>query len=211
MIEGRVVHKKSNALQITFREGPGEPFAVGVQGAGDGRGSKLATLFGFKNGGSGNHVLTYQDGATLAVASKDSAPSVFARGDGVEVATVHRGETSKAVLAGGSELFHFVPDPDPEQARTPELFRLVVRNPAGEDLGRLDVIRKEGGWTIMRAIDAAWDEYIWWDRAGRALPVPILGTRLMLAEPVSGVERDVLLGACVDITIGLRPYVAAMR
>ncbi|MCW2647500.1 MAG: hypothetical protein JWP07_3609 [Pseudonocardiales bacterium] len=49
IIEGHVVHTKSNALQITFRDGTGDPFAVGVQGAGDGKGKRLGVLFGFKN------------------------------------------------------------------------------------------------------------------------------------------------------------------
>jgi hypothetical protein len=49
IIEGHVVHQKSNALQITFRDGTGDPFAVGVQGAGDGKGKRLGVLFGFKN------------------------------------------------------------------------------------------------------------------------------------------------------------------
>jgi hypothetical protein len=31
-IEGRVVHKKSNALEIAFYDGPGEPIAVRLQG-----------------------------------------------------------------------------------------------------------------------------------------------------------------------------------
>jgi hypothetical protein len=47
-IGGRVVHKKSNALQITFHDAAGDPFAVGVQGAADGKGKNLGVLFGFK-------------------------------------------------------------------------------------------------------------------------------------------------------------------
>jgi hypothetical protein len=210
IIEGHVVHKTSNALQITFRDGTGDPFAVGVQGAGDGKGKKLGVLFGFKNGGTGNHVLTYTDGTALGIASREGAPSVFTRtADGAEVATVQRGATSRAVRAGGGALFQFAADPD--EAKTPDLFRIVVTTPSGERVGRLDVIRRAGGWTIARAIDAAWDTYIWWDHAGRALPIPILGTRLTLTHPVSGVERDVLLGACVDLAVGLRPYIAEMN
>jgi hypothetical protein len=96
-IDGRVVHKKSNALHITFHDSSGDPFAIGVQGAGDGKGKKLGVLFGFKNGGTGNHQLTYTDGRVLGVASKDGAPSVFSDQQGNVVATVTRGETSTAV------------------------------------------------------------------------------------------------------------------
>jgi hypothetical protein len=207
-IEGRVVHKKSNALQITFHDAEGDPFAVGVQGAADGKGKKLGVLFGFKNGGTGNHQLTFTDGRVLAVASKDGAPSVFSSAHGGNLATVTRGETSTAVLSSGSALFQFFGDP--EEAKTVELFRLLITTASGDNLGRLDVIRRETGWTISRAVDAAWKEYIWWDQAGRALPVPILGTRLTLTRPVVGIERDVLLCACVDMAIGLRPYAACM-
>jgi hypothetical protein len=208
-IEGRVVHKKSNALQITFHDAAGDPFATGVQGVGDGKGKKLGMLLGFKNGGTGNHQLRYLDGATVAIGSKEGAPSVFTPGDGSPIATVQRGETSTALLPDHSEFISFAGDP--LEDKTLELFRLVLATAAGEDLGRLDVIRRAAGWSLSRAADAAWAEYFWWDRAGGPLPVPVLGTRLTLHRPVLGLERDVLLGACVDMAIGLRPYCAAMN
>jgi hypothetical protein len=209
IIEGRVVHKTSNALQITFHNGPGDPLGVGVQGADDGKGKKFGTLLGFKNGGTGNHRLTYGDGEVVRIASKEQAPTVLCRGDGTHFATIERGPTSSAVMADGGDLFTFVPDPD--EAMTLELFRVIVNTPSGERVGRLDVIRREGGWTLSRAVDAAWKEYLWFDHAGRALPVPILGTRLTLDRPPTDVERDVLLGACIDLAIGLRPYISVMN
>jgi hypothetical protein len=208
VIEGRVVHKKSNALQITFHDAAGEPFAVGIQGANDKAGKKLGILFGFKNGGVGNHRLSYSDGRTLGVASKDGAPRLFTQEGGAEIATVQRGPTSVAVSRGG-QVFTFVGDPD--EAKTLELFRLRLTDAVGEDVGRLDVIRRVGGWSLSRALDAAITEYIWWDMAGRALPVPILGTRLTLNRQLTEIERDVLLAACVDMAIGLRPYATAMQ
>jgi hypothetical protein len=72
------------------------------------------------------------------------------------------------------------------------------------------VIRRSGGWTLARALDSAYNEYVWWTHAGRSLPIPVLGTRLALHQAVTGVPRDVLLGACVNLAIGLRPYVAEM-
>jgi hypothetical protein len=166
-------------------------------------------LFGFKNGGVGNHRLTYREGRVLGIESKDRAPSVFTREDGGEFATVQRGPTSVAVLAGETQLCTFSDDPD--EAKTLELFRLRLIDRAGEDMGRLDVIRRVGGWTLSRAIDAAVTQYIWWDRAGQALPVPILGTRLTLNRAPTPEERDVLLAACVDLAVGLRPYASAMQ
>ncbi|MGI8667236.1 MAG: hypothetical protein ACR2N4_14620 [Jatrophihabitans sp.] len=99
----------------------------------------------------------------------------------------------------------------PGQAKTPDLFQIIVLDPAGCQVATLDIIRRDGGWSLGRALDAAWDEYIWWDRAGRALPVPILGSRLVLDRPVSDLERSVLIGACTDIAIGLRPYIGEMN
>lgn len=209
VIEGRVVHKTSNALAISFQDGPGDPFATGVQGAGDGKGKKLGVLFGFKNGGTGKHLVTFEDGAQLFVESKDGAPSVLTRADGATVASIQRGETSVALTAGGNEILRFVPDPD--GAKTVEAFRLIVSAPDGSQVGRLDVIRTVGGWTVARAVDAATDLYIWWDRAGEPLKVPILGTRLTLDRPLTPPEREVLIGVCVDIAIGLRPYVTEMK
>jgi hypothetical protein len=88
---------------------------------------------------------------------------------------------------------------------------MVVTAPDGTLVAHLDVIRKVAGWSLMRALNDLDDMYIWWDRAGAALKTPLLGTRLALVRPVSDVERDVLLGACVDITLGLRPYMAEMN
>jgi hypothetical protein len=48
IIEGRVVRKTSNALQMTFLDGPdGEPMAVAVQGGADSKASKFGVLLGF--------------------------------------------------------------------------------------------------------------------------------------------------------------------
>ncbi|MEC3954070.1 hypothetical protein VMT65_13615 [Nocardia sp. CDC153] len=207
MIEGRVVHKVSNALKITFSNGPGDPLAVGVQGAGNGLGAKTAILFGFKNGGTGKHRITYADGSIVWVESRDSAPTVLSRGDGTAIGTIQRADTSTAVGSTAGTLFHFVPDP--EESKTPELFRLVVLDRMGVETGRLDVIRRVGGWARM--VSDLYDDTFWWDRAGQPLPIPILGTRLWLKHPLDQVERDVLLGVCVDITLGLRPYIKAMK
>jgi hypothetical protein len=209
VIGGRVVHKKSNALQITFHDRSGDPLATGVQGVGDGMAKKFGTLLGFKNGGTGKHRLTYRDGRAIGIESLSGAPSVFTQEGGRPLATIERGDTSTALLPDHRVLVTFAGDPD--EAKTLELYRLLVTTATGDDLGRLDVIRRVGGWSISRSLDAMAEDYIWWDQAGRALPVPILGTRLTLHRPVADVERDVILGACVDMAIGLRPYASAMN
>ena len=82
MIDGRIERATSNALRLVFRTGPGEPLGVARQGAGDGRGKKIGVLFGFKNGGTGNHLLTFADGSTLGIESNSGKPSELTR-DGV--------------------------------------------------------------------------------------------------------------------------------
>jgi hypothetical protein len=208
LIKGRVAHKTSNALKIEFSAGPDAPLAVGVQGAGDGRGAKAAILFGFKNGGTGQHVITFTDGTRMGVHSRDKQPTLLSR-DGRDFATVERGETSTAVDSAGRPIARF--GPDPVEDRTPDVFRLAVTAADGSALADLTVIRKVAGWSLMRSIDALEDTFIWWDRAGQALKTPLLGTRLVLSRQPTAVERDVLLGACADITLGLRPYIASMN
>lgn len=109
----------------------------------------------------------------------------------------------------GSALLAFAPDP--VEDRTPDLFRMVVTAGDGGAVGTLDVIRKVPGWTLSRAVADAATFAIWWDHAGQPLPVPILGTRLTTVRPLSPVEREVLVCACVDLAIGLRPYIASMN
>jgi len=208
-IEGYVVHKTNNALRMTFRDGPGDPCAVGVQGAGDGKGKKLAILFGFANGGTGNHILTLSDGTELRIASKEQQATVVTQGDGRALATIERGAESTARLPNGTPLLHF--GPDPVEDHTPDLFRMVVTDEMGDSVGTLDVIRKVPGWSVSRAVADAAELAIWWDRAGQPLPVPILGTRLTGVRPLTPVERNVLMCACVDLAVGLRPYIASMN
>ena len=103
----------------------------------------------------------------------------------------------------------FVPDPD--EPKTPELFRLVIIDAGDGEVGRLDIIRRDTGWSLARTIWHAEEIAYWWDHAGAALPIPILGTRVVLHAEPDDTLRDVVLGACTDIAIGLRPYVTAMK
>jgi hypothetical protein len=206
VIEGRVVHKTSNALQQAFKSGPGEPIATAVQSAGDGKGRKVGMLFGFINGGTGTHVLTYADGKHVHVHSRSSEPTLVTTPEGAEIVTIERGDTSVARTSSGGEVVEFTGDPD--GVKSPEAFRMRIKAPDGTDLGRLDVIRTVAGWKLS---DSIVDTIIWWDRAGAPLKVPFLGTRLEVTRPLSELERDTLFAACVDLAIGLRPYVAGMR
>jgi hypothetical protein len=214
VIDGRIARKTSNGLKMTFHEGDGDPLAVAVQSSGDGKGAKLGVLFGFKNGGPGRHGLTYQDGRQIFVQSREQKPTLITESSGEELAVVNRVakglDRSTAVATSGAEILHF--SSDPAEPMTPDIFRVVVTDADGGDLARLHVIRKTSGWkSLSDVLDSAWSTYIWWDHAGAPLPVLVLGTRLILLRELTPIERDVLLAACVDLAIGLRPYIAEMN
>lgn len=214
VIDGRISRKTSNKLKMTFHEGDGEPLAEALQSSGDGKGAKLGMLFGFKNGGPGRHGLTFQDGRQIFVHSREQQPTLITESDGADLAVVNRvakgTDRSIAVNAGGATVLQFTSDP--VEPVTSDVFRVVITDAAGADLGRLHVIRKAGGWkTMSDVIDSAWNTYVWWDRAGAPLPVLVLGTRLILLREVTPLERDVLFSACVDLAVGMRPYIAEMN
>jgi hypothetical protein len=207
VIEGRVGRKVNNALFIDFSEGGDKPFARAQQGAGGGFGGKLAILFGFMNGGTGKHLLTYTDGATLIVETRDSKPSLVSR-NGTPIASITRADTTTATATDGSVIYKFAGDPEAEGVS--ELWRALITLPDGTPAGRLDVINSNSGWEI--GVEDVLD-LIGGDFGGggsSSLPIPFLGTRLILTEPTSELQRDVLLAACIDIALGVRPYFTAM-
>jgi hypothetical protein len=206
LVDGRAGRKVDNALTLTFYEGSEEPIGRAVQGAADGLGKKLGILLGFKNGAAGRHVLTLADESTLVVDTRDGQPSPVTRGDGAAVATLTRGATSTATLPDGTLLLGFAGDPD--GAVTPEKFRILATDPAGEAVATLEVIRSSGGWDLTGEL-LEWAVFGGIDGAS-SLPIPFQGTRLLLHRAVTPVEREVLLAVCVDIGIGVRPYFAEM-
>jgi hypothetical protein len=210
-IDGRVSRKTSNALAMSFSDGPGEPFAVARQSGADGKGAKLGTLFGFKNGGTGTHTVAYSAGGQLRVQSRDAKPTLLTRADGTEVATVTRGETSTATAPDATVLLRFAADPT--EPKTPDLFRVAITTAADEPVGTIEVIRRVGGWSTSRILDAAVDLDVnyWLTRTGEPLKIPIHGTRVLLTRDLSPIEREVVVGACVDMAIGLRPYITEMN
>ncbi|MDP9116644.1 MAG: hypothetical protein M3O28_05185 [Actinomycetota bacterium] len=210
VIDGRVSRKTSNSLKMSFQEGAGDPLALAVQCSEDGKGSKLGVLFGFKNGGPGKHGLTYEDGRKIVVQSREMKPTLITASAGAAVAQINRGDSSTAVTPDGRDVLHFAADPT--EPMTIDIFRIVITDASGGDVGRLHVIRKNDGWkTVSDVLDSAWNTYLWWDRAGAPLPLLVLGTRLILLRELDELERDVLLSACVDLAIGLRPYIKQMN
>lgn len=204
MLEGRVVCEAPGAVTMVFRCGPGEPLAVAARS--EGGGARSSILLGHKNS---RYRIGYSDGGVVRAEPTDETTLALRRGDGGAIGTIVRGETATAIAATGGTLFHFLPDPG--EACSRDLFRLVVLDRMGAEFGRIDVIREASGWASHRLADSLGDTYLWWDRTGQSQPVPILGTRVVAEHPLDRIERDVLLAACADMALGLRPYIAQMR
>lgn len=207
VIDGRCGRTLANALTIAFFEDSTSPLATARQGAGDSVGGKLGILFGFRNGSPGNHVLTYSNGSTLLIPTRDLAPTTVSR-EGMPVATLTRGATTVATLPDGSELLHFVPHPT--EAMASAAYRIMVQSPDGAQVAGLDVIRSNEGWDITAEDVLDFISGTPGADVGGSLPIPFRGTRIVLYRTLTQVERDVLLAACVEIALGVRPYIAEM-
>lgn len=212
VIDGRSGRKLNNALTITFSEGSEPPFGKAQQGAGDGFGGKLGILFGFRNGSVGNHQLTFTDGSKLHIPTRDLKPTTIRRtasaGSATDVAIITRGPETVATLPDGTELLRFVPHPT--EAETTPKYRMHVLDPSGARVADLDVMRTNAGWTIDAEdiIDVLSGDF--GGSPGGSLPIPFLGTRLVIYRDVTQAERDVLLAACCEIALAVRPYMTAM-
>ena len=225
VIDGRCGRKVNNALTMAFFDGVAtEPFATAVQGQADGVGGKLAILFGFRNGHSGKHVLTYVDGGRVDVPTVDYGPTELKR-DGHPLATILRENTpldgkfhtakenapvsgpTTATLPDGTVLFRFLPDP--VEPKNDDRYRIQVVDAAGTPVASLDMVRSPSGWDLgeellefaLEGIDTS---------TGGSLPILVAGTRLVLYRETTQVERDVLLAACVELGISVRAYFTEM-
>jgi hypothetical protein len=215
VIDGACGRKLNNALTMRFlHNGAGEPFATALQSGGDGVGKKLGILFGFKNGAAGTHVLTYADGTTLDVPVTDLESTQVTRGDGTAVCTITRGETTTISGPDGAVVLAFLPDPVEPEASSH--FRIRIEDVTGVHVATMDVIRPGGGYgdvgivDVIEAVDFVAGGFKSSDTGG-SLPLPCLGTRIVLFRELAPLEQDALLAACVEIGIGVRPYVAAMK
>jgi hypothetical protein len=159
-------------------------------------GKKLGILFGFKNGSAGTHVVTYADGTTLGVPVVDLQPTNVTRGDGSAVCTITRGETTTVTTPEGAVLLTFLPDPVEPVAHA--FYRLRIEDGSGAHLATMDVIRdasygEVGVLDVLEAIDFVAGGFV--SDSGGSLPLPFLGTRVVLFREPSALERDALLAA----------------
>ncbi|MCU1482677.1 MAG: hypothetical protein JWQ19_3463 [Subtercola sp.] len=223
IVNGRLSRASGNALVQTFDDGPttsesgAGPLAVARQGGAEGAGGKLGILFGFKNGGLGKHSLTTRAGTALTVESSAGGLSSIFEGSR-RLARITRGDDSTVVDVDGSMLYTIVADP--AGVKGADSYRLRVLDAEAEPVGTLDVILRSGGWNItantlldlgfaLSDLDYFTDR--WLNVTGAPLKFPNLGTRLVLREAPTPANLDILLGVCVDLSVGLRAYVAAMR
>jgi len=212
VIDGPCGRKLNNALTMRFlRNGTGDPLATALQSGGDGVGAKLGILFGFKNGSVGTHVLTYADGATLEVPVVDREPTQVTR-DGTAVCTITRGPTTTITAPDGTTVLSFLPDPVAPMVSSH--FRLRVTDGADAHVATMDVIRQGGSYDdvglldVLEAADFVAGSFV--SDGGGSLPLPFLGTRVVLFRELAPLEQDALLAACVEIGVGVRPYVTVM-
>ncbi len=207
MIEGRVVRALSDGARIEFRSGPGDPIAVAEREEAAAPGRRFPIPLGRTKTRVDTHLITYTDGYRVRIRSSGDAPTALETVTGTRTGLILVTDTATAVSITAGTLCHFVPHP--EEPRTPEVFRLLILDLFGVEMGRLSLIRTPEGWS--RRGDELADNHLWWDRTGQSLPVPILGTRLAIGRRIDRDERDALLAACVDMALGLRPYITELK
>jgi len=205
-VRGSAGRKVSNALTLDFAVDADTTVATSQQGGGDGTGRKLGVLFGFKNGGVGQHSLVGANGVSLIVETREVEPALVRTETGEELGQLERAETSTARAADGSVVFTVVPAED--GAKHHEVFKLQLVDAAGARLATLEIIRTAAGWSLGRELT---EDLIWFGHAGQPLKIPFLGSLLTFDRDPTPIEGDLALAVCVDIVIGIRPHVSEMR
>ncbi|RFA21047.1 hypothetical protein [Subtercola boreus] len=214
VIVGRVGRRASNALTVEFTDGPGAPVATAKQGGAGGFGGRFAIALGLRNHGPGRHLSVTREGDRIVTDSGYNSPSVITR-NSEPALSVTCGGFTRVCGADGVERFRVERDPD--RASTSDVDRMLVVDARGMRVALIEVILARTGWTIRPGdlldlgLSVANDGLLGLlgDGSPRngSLPIRILGTRLIIPAPVSLEERDLLLGLCVDLTIGGRDYV----
>lgn len=205
-VRGDVGRKLNNALTMSFSSGPDESIASVVQGAGDGKGRKFGVLLGFINGGTGTHVITGSNGTVLHVQSREQKSTLITNANGVPFGEAVRADESQVHGPDGAIVFRVRERAG--ETDSVDVFRTELIDATGAAFCSLDVIRRPAGWALGRDLV---DDVLWFGHAGQPLKIPLLGTTLCFERPPTALEGDLALAVCVDIAIGLRPYVTPMQ
>lgn len=223
VIEGRVRRRPNNALHMLFLDleipDPDQPtdfvelgdIAAVAQCGNSGRGTKMKILLGWRNGGPGEHVLTYSDGRVLVVAVTDKGATTVTDEAATVLATVSAQPPTVLTGPDGRPLVSFGYD---GTGKTTWKYELEITDATGASLGRLHVALDSRAFqyksatkeAVGLAVALGEDLHALTAGGSGSLPLAIAGTRLLLDRPVTGPEQDALLGACVDIAIGKRRY-----
>ncbi len=195
MVEGRVVRVASSPARVLFRTGPGQLLAVGERGA-------PGALPWRRR--SARHRINVSDGTTVLLDVRTGGPTVVTRGDGVPVGALLHGTSMTAYAEPGGTVCHVVRCA--AEPGTEDTARLSILDPGGHEFGRIEVVRTPAGWARGRTVDEAGHTYVWWDRGGSALDVPVLGTRLVINRDLDRVEREILLAVCTEIAVDPRSF-----
>ena len=190
--------KLNNALTVTFKTAPDVTLVTAVQA------SSIGVLFGFRNGGHGRYTIP-SDAGDVHVDCAVTATTVT-RGDGEVIGSIAKDTGGSGLLraAEGSILARAAPQSKDKHADF--AWQHPLTGPGGDPLGQLTWIRSRptSGWDLL---DDLTDMAVWWDRAGEPLKVPSLGAHLTLARPVPADLGDLLVAACIDISIGSHSFV----
>jgi hypothetical protein len=193
-VEARTGRKLNNALTLTFKVSKDEDLAIATQPSG------IGVLFGFKNGGAGKYEIKSAAGELLVDCHLKGTSVTTGAGEAVGMIEPEEGS---AVLRdrNGTVLARLIGHPTANRIDSAWVYPIV--DSTGTAVGTITLMRP--GFNFAADVVDTW---IHWDRAGQSLKVPTLGTRLELTQPVDAVLGDLLMGACVDLAIGPRGFLA---
>lgn len=196
MVAARTGRKLNNSLTLTFKTSPTDTLATAVQ-----KGS-AGVLLGFKNGGAGKYVISGGNGEiTVNCAAKRTSVS---SGSGQTIGWIEKEETGDGAIsrADGTVAARVVGHPEGQRKDSTWPYQLTDHQ--GQPLGTLTWMRTGATFDLVGELT---DMSIWWDRAGAPLKVPSLGVHLALDHPVDATTGDLLLGACVDLSLGSHSFI----
>jgi hypothetical protein len=196
-VVGQSGRKVNNALTLTFRASAEETIATAVQ-----KGS-AGVLFGFRNGGSGHYTITGEGGEIVVDCSPKRTTSSV---DGIQIGWIEKGPEGDGTIsrADGGVAVRIAGQPD--AGRQDPTWSYGLSDADGTRLGTLTWLRTAATFDLGGEIA---DMIVWWDRAGQSLKVPSLGAHLALERPVDETVGDLLLAACVDVSLGSHSFVRA--
>lgn len=225
IIEGRAYRRGSNRLAMKFVDidvpDLAEPrqfaeiseLAEGRQSGDDGRGKTLQIMLGWRDGGPGRHTLTMADGREIKVGVEKDA-TVISDSGGTVLARMAAEIPTVVCGAEGAPMFTFA-----DAVERGRLAEMTVQDASGQPVATLQVSYDEHNWKqismardVARAAASLGEEIRSLSGSGSSsLKLKIAGTRLLPQRQITDDELTVLFAVCVDIAIGYRRYVEAMR